>query len=213
MRSKAAFLESGGDVIRRQDDIGRRPEPLRAERSEPVAQAVSRFTESTEKLLGDVRVRADRLAPVVYAELTTRQIRALAKDEAVAAIFPYDPRGIDDLANSLAISEATVPQAAGTTGRGVRVAVWELGPDQTGDLAIAGFYDTNQSQMSQHARMTNGIVKNTSSTEPNGYAPDCDLYSANDRDIDALAWAARASTAPMSRPIPGCRSMTSTRTG
>jgi hypothetical protein len=44
--------------------------------------------------------------------------------------------------------------------------------------------------MSQHARMTNGIIKNTSSTDPNGYAPDCDLYSANDYDLDALAWAA-----------------------
>lgn len=182
-RDKAAFLERGAD------DVGRRHEPARAERSAHVAQIVSRFTESTEKLLGDVRVRADRLAPVVYAELTTRQIEVLARDDDVGAIFPYDPRGFDDLTNSLAISEATAPQSAGTTGSGVRVAVWEPGPDQTGSLDIEAFYDTGQSQTSQHARLTHGIIKNTSTTDPHGYAPDCDLYSANDYDTDALAWA------------------------
>jgi hypothetical protein len=164
-------------------------EPIAAVRSEDVATAVSRFMETAERELSGAEARGDRLAPVVYASLSPTQIRALAKRDDVAAVFPYDPRGVDDLTKSIAISEAATPQANGITGNGVLVAVWELGPDQTNQLNIQGFYDPGQSAMSSHARMTCGIISNTASSGPNGYAPDCDLYSANSRDLDALAWA------------------------
>jgi hypothetical protein len=182
-QAKSAYKEGADDA--------RRERPEQAQRSDRTADAVGRFMASTEKLLGDVRLRGDRLAPVVYGELTREQIEALARNDDVAAIFPYDPRPVLDLTNSLAISEATSPQAAGTTGAGIRVAVFEGGPDVVTNLDIEAFYDTSQSDMSDHARMTHGIVKNTSPTEPNGYAPDCDLYSANSGDNDALAWSAQ----------------------
>jgi subtilisin family serine protease len=182
-REKPMFAERG------REDARGGPE-LKAERSEPVARTVARFTEAAGDVFGSVRARADRLAPVVYADLTPDQIEKLARRDDVAAIFPYDPRGFDDLGNSIAIAEAAVPIGAGVTGDGVRVAVWEQGPDQTGELDIEDFYDPNQSAMSWHARMTSGIIKNTSATGPNGFAPDCDFYSANSYDLDALAWAA-----------------------
>jgi hypothetical protein len=164
-------------------------EPIKAVRTEQVATAVSRFMEMAERELSGAEARSDRLAPVVYASLSAAQIRALAKRDDVAAVFPYDPRGVDDLTQSVAISEAAVPQANGITGNGVRVAVWELGPDQTNQLNIQGFFDPGQSAMSGHARMTCGIISNTASSGSNGYAPDCDLFSANSRDLGALAWA------------------------
>jgi hypothetical protein len=164
-------------------------EPITAVRTETVATAVSRFMEMAERELSGAEARADRLAPVVYASLSGAQIRALAKRDDVAAVFPYDPRGVDDLTKSIAISEAAAPHANGITGNGVRVAVWERGPDQTNQLNIQGFYDPGQSAMSGHARMTCGIINNTATSGPNGYAPDCHLYSANSYDLDALAWA------------------------
>ncbi|HKG56053.1 MAG TPA: S8 family serine peptidase [Candidatus Limnocylindrales bacterium] len=179
---KAAYLERGRDPERGQG-------PRAAERSERTAEFVARFTESTERILADARVRADRLAPVVYGELTRRQIQTLARRDEVAAIFPHDTRGFDDLNNSIAIAEAAAPQNAGVTGRGIRVAVFEQGPDNTTNLDIEAFYDPGQSSTSSHARMTHGIIKNTSTSGSNGFAPDCDLYSANSYDNDALAWA------------------------
>jgi hypothetical protein len=156
---------------------------------EDVASAVSRFLETNEGELSGAQARGDRLAPVIYARLSASQIRALANRDDVAAVFLYDSRGFDDLTQSIAISEAAVPQANGTTGNGVRVAVWEQGPDQTNQLNIQGFYDPGQSAMSSHARMTCGIINNTATSGSNGYAPDCDLFSANSYDLDALAWA------------------------
>ena len=171
-------------------EIGRsRGEPIKARRTEDVATAVSKFMEMAGRQLAGAQARGDRLAPVVYARLSATEIRAMAKRDDVAAVFPYDPRGFDDLTQSIAISEAATPQANGITGNGVRVAVWEQGPDQTNQLNIEDFYDTGQSAMSTHARMTCGIINNTASSGSNGYAPDCDLYSANSYDLDALAWA------------------------
>jgi hypothetical protein len=164
-------------------------ESIKAERTEDVARAVSKFMEMAEGRLSRAQARGDRLAPVVYARLSATEIRAVAKRDDVAAVFPYDPRGFDDLTQSIAISEAATPQANGITGNGVRVAVWEPGPDQTNQLNIQDFYDIGQSAMSTHARMTCGIINNTASSGSNGYAPDCDLYSANSYDLDALAWA------------------------
>lgn len=137
-----------------------------------------------------VEARADALAPVVYAELDPASIRRLEHQPRVGAIFQYDPRGFDDLDESIAVANTDDVHALGARGRGIRVAVWERGPDTTADLAIAGTFDAS-GDTSAHSRLVHGVIRNTESNLPNGHAPDCRLHSANSYDLDALRWALR----------------------
>ena len=70
----------------------------------------------------------------------------------------------------------------------MRVAVFEQGPDVTTNLDIQDAFD-NTPTTSSHSRHVHGIIKNVEANAPHGHAPDCLLYSANDYDLDALAWA------------------------
>ncbi len=132
--------------------------------------------------------RAD--APHVRATVTPGQVRELARHEAVGVVHLDDPSEILDLGNSIAVAHADTAQAAGFDGTGVRVAVWESGPSDTTNLVFADRF-TASPGASDHARLTSAIVKNTEPNKPHGYAPDCDLYSANTSGTDALTWAVR----------------------
>ena len=134
------------------------------------------------------RARPDPLAPVVYARLERRAIRDLARSDRVAAVFAYDPRGFDDLEDSIDIADSDDVHALGARGRGTRVAVWERGPDSTANLNIQDRFDTTPTT-SSHSTLVHGVIANTQASGPNGHAPDCDLYSANSYDLSALRWA------------------------
>ena len=153
-----------------------------------MADTVKRFLATeTGSLLREAEQAAH--APVLIARVTKSQLRQLHDDEHVVGIFLAPERPVDDLSNSLKVSGADTVVSAGTKGAGVRVAVWEPGPDSTSNLTISGFFDTAQSATSTHARMTNGIIKNKQSGKPKGYAPSCTLFSANSYDRAALDWA------------------------
>jgi hypothetical protein len=137
------------------------------------------------------RMRTDRLAPVLYAELTRAQVIELARRPEVAAIFLHETKGIDDLGSSIAVANSDDVHSLGFRGSRVKVAVWEDGPDNTTNLTITAFYDSTQTNQSDHARHTHGIVKNKQPNKPKGHAPSCSLHSANDKDLDALAWAVK----------------------
>jgi hypothetical protein len=159
---------------------------LFSRRAEIVRSATARLV---DELAGeDVEPVPDDLAPVVYAKLTRNAIRRLQRSEQVSAIFHYDPRGFDDLDDSLAIANSDDVHALGARGRGIRVAVWERGPDVTTELDIEDRFET-PGAMSSHSRLVHGVIKNTEPNEPHGHAPDCDLYSANSYDLGALRWA------------------------
>ena len=162
-------------------------EPNRRHRA-AIANTLERFLATDT---GALLRRAERAvhAPVLLARLTKAELRELHADEWVAGLFLAPERPVDDLANSLKVAGADTVISAGTKGFGVRVAVWEPGPDSTADLTISGFFDTAQSTMSSHARMTNGIIKNKEANKPKGYAPSCTLFSANSYDRAALDWA------------------------
>jgi hypothetical protein len=128
-------------------------------------------------------------APVLIARVTKAELRKLHEDEQVVGLFLAPERPVDDLSDSLKVSGTDTVISAGTKGSGVRVAVWEQGPDSTTNLTISGFFDTAQSATSTHARMTNGIIKNKEANKPKGYAPSCTLFSANSYDRAALDWA------------------------
>jgi hypothetical protein len=152
-----------------------------------IAQARERFVRTAGV---DLRFTPDGVAPVVYADVPARQVRALAAHPDVAGVFLVNPRGIPDLTNSISIANSDDVHTAGFEGSGVRVAVFELGPDVTTDLVIAGTYDTSSSaSTSDHARLTHGVIRNNQSKKPHGHAPACSLYSANSYDLQALAWA------------------------
>jgi hypothetical protein len=170
------------------------PEAADESRAKSVGDRVARAVrEANGALLEDlsksgIEARADELAPVVYAQLDKATIRRLQENPRIAAVFLYDPRGFDDLDDSMAIANSDDVHALGARGRGIRVAVWERGPDSTADLAIAGTFD-GTGAMSTHSRLVHGVISNTEANNPNGHAPDCTLFSANSYDLDALRWA------------------------
>jgi Subtilase family len=134
--------------------------------------------------------QADDAMPFFRATATAVQIRRLAENKAVGAIFFDDKTAINDLGNSIAVARSDRAHQAGFDGTGIRVAVWEDGPSVTTNLTFAGRFTATPSA-SNHARLTSAIVKNTEANLPHGHAPDCNLYSANTSGIDALRWAVR----------------------
>jgi len=134
--------------------------------------------------------RVDTAAPVVYGSMPAEAVRELAEHELVAAVFGYDPTGEVDLGNSIAVANSDDAHNAGFTGSGVRVAVYEDGPDVTTNLSIAGQFTTSPT-LSNHARLTHAVIKNTQANAPHGHAPDVSLFSANSMDLDAIRWAAQ----------------------
>jgi len=152
-------------------------------------ERTSRFMQTYKLAELGKNVRMDQAAPVVYAELDPESIRRLAELQEVSMIFLYEPKGIDDLGNSIGIAQSDNAHALGYNGSNVKVAVYEQGPDDTSNLTITARYQNNPAT-SQHSRHTHGIIKNNERNAPHGHAPDCRLHSANDYDLDAIRWAA-----------------------
>ena len=138
---------------------------------------------------GNIKIaRISRTAPVFFAELTKEQVFRLQSNPAVNGLLLHDPVGIEDLVDSMAISNADDVNVSGVTGKGIKVGVWEGGPDDVTSLEIAGFKEVGN-RTSNHARLVCGIIKNIEKEKPHGYAPDCKLFSANDKSLDGLEWA------------------------
>ena len=100
-------------------------------------------------------IRADTRAPAVHASLTAAELRAVAKDPSVGIILlDEDETAVLDLSNAVAIANADDVQTGGNKGKGVKVAVWEDGPDDATDLTIAARYTTTPatSPCSSHTR-------------------------------------------------------------
>ncbi|MGH7539659.1 MAG: S8 family serine peptidase, partial [Gemmatimonadota bacterium] len=89
---------------------------------------------------------------------------------------------------SMAVARSTAVHAAGETGGGVRVAVWENGPTSNADLVIAGRFQTTPTT-SDHSQNVHAIIRNDEDDEPHGHALGCSLYSANSKNRSALGWA------------------------
>ena len=136
-------------------------------------------------------MRIDGSAPVIYTTLTRAQILHLTKDRDVSKIFLHEPKGIEDLQNSIDIAYSDNVHAYGVEGSNVRVAVWEAGPDVENDLVISSFYDTSKANTSAHARLTTAVIRNNEMSKPHGHAPSSIMHSANNYDTDALSWAVR----------------------
>ena len=132
--------------------------------------------------------RSDEAVPFVRATATVAQIREMARNKAVGAIHFDDVSAVTDLADSIAVARSDRAHLAGFDGTGIRVAVFESGPSVTTNLVFADRF-TNSPSASDHARLTSAIVKNIEPNKPHGHAPDCDLFSANSSDNDALRWA------------------------
>ena len=135
-------------------------------------------------------VQPDDALPIVRATVTVAQLRSLARVPAIGVILFDDTSAILDLGTSIAIARSDRAHTAGFDGTGIRVAVWEDGPSVTTNLTFAGRFTTTPNA-SNHARLTSAVIRNTEANQPNGHAPDCDLYSANSFSNDALRWAAR----------------------
>ena len=135
-------------------------------------------------------VKTDEIAPLVTVKAETSIIRKLAENKEVAGILLHETDGIEDLEDSIAIAGSDVVHSNGEEGSGVKAAVWESGPASNSNLAIAGKYKTSPST-SNHSQNVHAIIRNKESDTPDGHAPKCSLYSANDKDRDALTWAVK----------------------
>ena len=130
--------------------------------------------------------------PPVSAVLTRSQIRQISDSDDVAMVFLDDEGGVLDagLGDSLGIHRVPPVHALGIKGSGVKVAVFENGPKTLTNLSFAGRFLTSPTSdpgEDGHARHTCGIIKNL--LTPFGFAPSCQLYSANSYLNTALTWA------------------------
>lgn len=166
------------------ESVKKRAEELRKE----IYERSIKFGKSLEKITKLVKV--DQLAPLVTVMAETSSIRELASKKEVAGIVMHETEGIEDLDNSIAIAGSDVVHSNGQDGTGVKVAVWESGPTSNSNLEIAGKYK-NSPSTSNHSQNVHAIIRNKESDTPNGHAPGCSLYSANDKDRDALTWAVK----------------------
>jgi len=149
------------------------------------------ISKQIEPIIDSKSLHLDSIAPVIYTTLTENQISEIKKNPNVLSIFLHETLGVDDLDDSIAIANSDDVHDIGYEGSGIKVAVWENGPDITNDLVIEDFYDQNQTNTSDHARHTHGIIKNKEKKAPNGHAPKCKLFSANDKALSALRWAVK----------------------
>jgi hypothetical protein len=168
-----------------------RPPKQELSRRKAVAALTERLGRVIEGEYGVHQYNADPSAPVLYAELTPEQVHTVAKRPEVLGVFLHQREGIEDLVDSMAIANSDDVHSLGFKGSGVKVAVWEDGPDVTTNLSIAASYLSSGFATSQHARHTHGIVKNIESRKPHGHAPSSSLHSANSKDLAALRWAAQ----------------------
>jgi Subtilase family len=152
-----------------------------------MAERIRRMLPVLEQMKA-TQVRASRSAPVVFADVTKAALDELSANDDVVGLFLYDPKGIEDLENSMAIANSDDVHSLGIRGSGIKVAVWENGPDSTANLSIAARFKTSPAT-SDHSRHVHGIIKNTQSGKPRGHARSCSLHSANDKDLEALDWA------------------------
>jgi hypothetical protein len=165
------------------------PEPrmigYRRQVDEVVEQAMRQLPETTGvRVIG--RVGA---VPGLIVDATPAQVRKLSARPEVSGLFLYEPRGILDLDNSMKVARANKTVASGFKGTGVKVAIWEPGPDVLTDLKVEDFFDSATTGTSNHARLVTAIIKNRQSGGEKGYAPNAKTFSANSFDIKALNWA------------------------
>jgi hypothetical protein len=174
----------------------KRPKGATAKAPKTEAELRRRIAEAAEPMLevlrqhGAAEPQADLHAPVVFAEIPAGRVARLEKHDGVAALFLHDRGGETDLTNSMQIAQSdTVQSSLGFTGKGVNVAVYEDGPDDTSQLSITAQFLTSPTT-TQHARHTHGIIKNVEPNKPHGHAAGCNLHSANSMDLAAITWAA-----------------------
>ena len=115
-------------------------------------------------------VHVDEAAPVVTIRAPASAVRQLAARDEVAGLFLHEEEGIEDLDDSINIAGSDVVHAAGETGSGVRVAVWEDGPTSNANLVIAGRYKSNPST-SNHSQNVHAIIRNKQTGSPERSCP------------------------------------------
>jgi hypothetical protein len=108
--------------------------------------------------IGEV-VAVDQLAPVVTVTLPAGEVRRLASAEAIGVVQLHETEGIDDLGDSIAIARSGFVHAAGESGAGVRVAVWENGPTDDDLLVVVARYRSDPNT-SDHSQNVHGIIRN-----------------------------------------------------
>ena len=174
----------------------KRPKGATSKPPSSEAELTRRIAEAAERMLDVLREhgasepRADLHAPVVFGEVPAGRIGRLEKHDDVAALFLHDRGGETDLSNSMKVAQSdTVQSSLAITGKGINVAVYENGPDDTSQLSITAQF-TNSPTTEQHARHTHGIIKNVEPSKPHGHAAGCNLHSANSMDLAAITWAA-----------------------
>lgn len=135
-------------------------------------------------------IRVDEAAPVVTVKMPVSFLHELEARDEVVGLYLHEEEGIDDLEDSVTIARSDMVHSTGEDGSGVQVAVWEEGPSSNSNLTIEGKYKSNPST-SDHSQNVHAIIRNKEPDTPNGHAPGCSLYSANEYKRAALTWAVK----------------------
>ena len=174
--------------------------PTDREITEPLPQekeSLERVGNAHEKAVESIggKIQKFHSSPAITTTLSVDKVRFLATLNGVGYVDYDDTSVVLDLATSLKISRAdqSLSSTGNLNGFGVKVAVWEQGPTALSNLVFEERYSNNPTANSAnpgHAVLTNSIIKNTEpSPKPNGYAPACKLYGANDASKEAFYWA------------------------
>jgi hypothetical protein len=129
-------------------------------------------------------------SPFARVQLSRSEIEALAQSPLVRMITLYEPKGVDDLDDAMAIANADDVHASGVTGNGIKVAVFENAPASTANLDIEDAYSDSigvAPLTSTHAQHVTAMIKNLNAVS--GFAPDALVYSADSKALAAFDWA------------------------
>ena len=176
--------------------LNKNKKPLSISKKE-VKKRISKMRKLQNNLLVHTKpktLRLDNHLPIIYGKFLKKDLFGMSHNLDITAIYHFDEKGSDSLEDSIRIAKSDIVHNSIIKGNGIKVAVWERGPDILDDLSIEEFfnpgYNPDSTQdVSNHARLTCGIIKNIQSNAPNGHAPSCKIYSANDYNVRALCWA------------------------
>jgi hypothetical protein len=128
--------------------------------------------------------------PFVRVQLSRGEIEELSRNTLVRMLMLREDKGLDDLADAMAVANADDVHATGITGDGVKVAVFENAPNSTANLDIEDSYSASIGAVpatSTHAQHVTAIIKNLNVVS--GFAPDARTYSADSKNLAAFDWA------------------------
>ena len=96
-------------------------------------ERVAAMSDSLRKVKAKITTEAADDVPCIHARMTVAALRDLAHNEAIGVLLLDDRSEVLDLGTSVSVAHTDRAHTLGFNGTGVRVAVFEIGPEQHGE--------------------------------------------------------------------------------